>query len=63
MSIDTDDNDPNDRYMIIRYFRDPSEPKRCIKLDLTLEEAQEHCNDEDSHDVEAGWFDGYTLQR
>jgi hypothetical protein len=29
-----------------------------IKKGLTLAEAQEHCNREDTHGE--GWFDGYT---
>lgn len=31
--------------------------KELIQEGLTLEEAQEHCQDEDTHGD--GWFDGY----
>lgn len=43
-------------YKIIR-FRVTGEIK-VIKTGLTLEEAQEHCEREDTHGN--GWFDGYT---
>jgi hypothetical protein len=33
-------------------------PATVVKTDLTLEEAQEHCDREDTHG--AFWFDGYT---
>ena len=33
-------------------------PEETIKTGLTLEEAQEHCNREDTHGD--GWFDAYT---
>lgn len=34
-----------------------------IKSGLTLDEAQEWCNDEDTHDMDAAdpWFDSYTV--
>ncbi len=42
-------------YDIVRFtFNEPSE---IIQEGLTLEEAQEHCDDEDTHGP--GWFDGY----
>jgi hypothetical protein len=45
-------------YKIIRFrFDGPSE---IITEGLTLEEAQEHCNDDSSHGV--GWFDGYDSE-
>ncbi len=34
-----------------------NETNEVIKEGVTLEEAQEHCNSEDSHGE--GWFDGY----
>lgn len=43
-------------YKIVR-FRFDSDNKT-VKRGLTLEEAQEHCNDESTHGP--GWFDGYT---
>jgi hypothetical protein len=46
-------------YMIVRFFRDPDVPSKVIKKGLTLEEAQEHCNREDTSNLEEGWFDGY----
>jgi hypothetical protein len=45
-------------YKIVR-FRFQGE-REVIKTGLTLEEAQEHCQREDTHDE--GWFDGYTEQ-
>lgn len=47
-------------YKIIRFWRDNDDKNgETIKTGLTLEEAQEHCSREDTH--ESGvWFDGYT---
>jgi len=43
-------------YKIIRFrFKGDNE---VIKTGLTLEQAQEHCQREDTHGQ--GWFDGYT---
>lgn len=43
-------------YKIVRFkFQQDSE---VIRTGLSLEEAQEHCNDESTHGD--GWFDGYT---
>jgi hypothetical protein len=45
-------------YSIIRFkFGKENE---VIRTGLTLEEAQDHCNREDTHGD--GWFDGYTLE-
>ena len=45
-------------YKIIRYeFYGEG---RTIKTDLTLEEAQEHCNNPEASGID--WFDGYTKQ-
>lgn len=45
-------------YKIIRFrFKGENE---IVKTGLTLEEAQEHCNDDDTHGP--GWFDGYTKE-
>ena len=42
-------------YMIIRFrFNGDNE---VVRRGLTLEEAQAHCRDEDTHGE--GWFDGY----
>jgi hypothetical protein len=47
-------------YKIVRFYADDSHPddRKVIETGLTLEEAQNHCNDDSTH--EAGvWFDGY----
>lgn len=52
-------------YKIIRFHRDSENPVhlRVIKRGLTLEEAQAHCDREDTHEMgedgHAIWFDGY----
>lgn len=43
-------------YKIIRSFRDNYD-RPVIATGLTLEEAQAHCKDPDTHGD--GWFDGY----
>tara|TARA_A100001037_G_scaffold305961_1_gene348275 strand:- start:1173 stop:1325 length:153 start_codon:yes stop_codon:yes gene_type:complete len=45
-------------YTVYRYFRDKE--KEVIKTGLTLEEAQEHCQRDDTSGE--GWFDGYTKE-
>ena len=46
-------------YKIIRFtFRDYSDT---IRTGLTLEEAQEHCQREDTQGP--GWFDGYMKEQ
>ena len=53
-----------DTYMIKRFYcpdgRGNSKPARTIKQGLTLEQAQEHCND-DSTKCSA-FFDGYEKE-
>lgn len=45
-------------YKIIRFkFKGKN---RVIKINLTLEEAQKHCQDDKTHGE--GWFDGYIEQ-
>lgn len=44
-------------YKIIRYYRD-NFSKDIIQEGLTLAEAQEHCQREDTKGD--GWFDGYS---
>lgn len=44
-------------YKIIRFNRDAENEE--IETGLTLEEAQEHCQQEDTHGE--GWFDGYVV--
>ena len=46
-------------YKIIRYHADTTIPNKCILQGLTLEEAQEHCSKEYTHELGV-WFDGYT---
>lgn len=45
-------------YSIIRFKM--NEDNEVIETGLTLEEAQEHCQREDTHGE--GWFDGYTRE-
>ena len=55
------------RYTIIRFFSPayvarhggPTSKPVTNKKGLTLEEAQEHCNDPETRE-EGKWFDGYT---
>jgi hypothetical protein len=55
-------------YKIVRYHCDTEHPdhQKVIETGLTLEEAQEHCNDESTHggdyDDGTAWFDGYTRE-
>lgn len=47
-------------YKIIRFYKEdgfPGPARETIKTGLTLEEAQEHCQREDTRGK--GWFDGY----
>jgi hypothetical protein len=50
-------------YKIIRFYRDTEHPQHRAVIDtgLTLEEAREHCNDDDTKE-EGVWFDGYTSE-
>jgi len=43
-------------YRILRF--DVNEDTKVIKTGLTLKQAQEHCNREDTHE-KGKWFDGY----
>ena len=52
------------RYRIVRFFRDERPAERLEGLTgLTLEEAQAHCQRENTHELDADgvavWFDGY----
>jgi hypothetical protein len=55
-----------DRYKIVRMYWDTDHPDhlKTIKRGLSLEDAQAHCQREDTHEqTENGqtvWFDGYT---
>lgn len=44
-------------YRIVRFKRNSYEPQEVIRKGLTLEEAEEHCCQDDTHGD--GWFDGY----
>ena len=44
-------------YKIIRFFKDDTLPSRIIREGLTLQEAREHCQDEETHGE--NFFDGY----
>ena len=49
-------------YKIIRFYKEdgfPGPARETIKTGLTLEEAQEHCQRDDTRE-EGVWFDGYT---
>ena len=59
-------------YQIIRMYRDHPGQRRVIKRDLTLDEAQEHCQDPETSSstcqqscnksrttANGPWFDGY----
>ena len=47
-------------YLIRRFYRDSNHEnhRAVIKKGLTLEEAQEHCQDDSTHEPGV-WFDGY----
>lgn len=52
-------------YEIVRFHRDSEHPdhRRVMESDLTLEEAQAHCDDPQTREEdEQGtvWFDGYS---
>lgn len=53
-------------YKIIRFFADYNQEHRIIDTGLTLEEAQEHCQNDDTHAFdefgEVVWFDGYEAE-
>lgn len=57
----------DDTYMVRRFYFKDDDPdhRKVIATGLTLEEAQEHCNDESTHgdDPARGpWFDGYDQE-
>jgi len=48
-------------YKIIRFYRADGRPRKVIKRNLTLDEAQAHCRNPATS--KAGvWFDGYESQ-
>lgn len=48
------------KYLIIRFFQGLKKRPRVIKTGLTLKEAQEWCNRQDTSKP-FKWFDGYRL--
>lgn len=50
-------------YQIIRQYMDSSHPDhhKIVKEGLTMEEAQEHCRDEETRE-EGVWFDSYESE-
>lgn len=51
-------NEPT--YEIRRFYRDPDRSYDVIVRGLTLEQAQAHCQRDDTHGD--GWFDGYEAE-
>lgn len=62
-------------YKILRFYKDERKDREVIKTGLTLEQAQQHCDDPESssqtckqpenksHTKKHGdWFDGYTKE-
>jgi len=47
-------------YRIVRFYQNKPASRKDLPTNLTLEEAQEHCNREDTHGD--GWFDGYEVE-
>jgi hypothetical protein len=65
--------DDDTTYCIVRFYQDMNRERRIVQTGLTLEEAQDHCNDPETsastcstydglaHTRKYGlWFDGYT---
>jgi hypothetical protein len=66
----------NQKYDIVRFYFDSSKSSRIILRNLTLEEAQRHCNDIETSSStctlpskkaitrrNGAWFDGYQKSR
>jgi hypothetical protein len=47
-------------YEIRRFYQENEKPYKVIETGLTLEQAQAHCNREDTKGD--GWFDGYAKE-
>lgn len=47
----------DETYKIVRFFQDGRDNETIVR-GLTLEQAQAHCQRDDTHGD--GWFDGYT---
>jgi len=48
-------------YKIVRYYLDDNKENKVIKTGITLKEAQEHCNNDETKGKD--WFDGYTDEK
>lgn len=55
------DENENQRYKIVRYYRKEGQKPRVQRSGLTLKQAQTHCDDPKTR-KEGVWFDGYTKQ-
>lgn len=47
-------------YKVIRFYKDHMRDSKVILTGLTLEQAQAHCNREDTRGDD--WFDGYEAE-
>lgn len=58
----------NQTYVVRRFHRDDEHPyhRMIVKTGLTLSEAQEHCQDDATHELDEDglvvWFDGYDKE-
>lgn len=52
-------------YSVVRFYRDENHPenKTVVKHGLTLEEAQEHCQDPATKSSDGEWFDGFRKEQ
>ena len=50
-----------DKYMIVRFWKQEGKASKIIQTGLSLEEAQEYCS-KDNTKMEGVFFDGYTKQ-
>lgn len=57
---DEEDEPENEDYCIIRFYRHDSNAKHIVKRGLTLDEAQAHCEREDTSCDD--WFDGFSTE-
>ena len=50
----------SETYKVIRFYQDIDRPAKVIMTGLTLDQAQAHCQREDTRGD--GWFDGYEVE-